>query len=351
MSGYLLLGTSTGAVVALVIWFVVVPIGLRGVFEALGVPRSRAWVPFVNIATVYRLGGFSEFWLIVLVIPPATVLGMIMLFIASHRVTRLLGRSGWFTVLAVVMWWAWALAIGLPHGAARSSNSEPVIWSVRRPEAALRLPSADDATPSASSPLIEPIIVRPPRLDTPLQRPLADAGPAPVPSPPPPPPSFAPQPTVPLPRLDAGPFETAPAPVLPQFEPEEDATVLTRGVADQTVISARRRPQWSVRTAMGHRIELVGTSAILGRRPRAHPLYPGAQLVMVTDDATSVSAIHAVLEYVEDEWHVTDLGSTNGVWLVDPVTGEEQELRAHERQRVTPRFLLGELDVQVVRSV
>lgn len=134
-------------------------------------------------------------------------------------------------------------------------------------------------------------------------------------------------------------------------DPADDATILSDGsVSDHTVVSPRRRPHWWVHTEMGSRVELIGTSAILGRRPSAHPLYPGAQLIRVTDDATSVSATHAVLEFVEGEWQVTDLGSTNGVWLVDPATGDESELGAHKRRRVTPHFMLGELGVQVVRN-
>jgi pSer/pThr/pTyr-binding forkhead associated (FHA) protein len=101
---------------------------------------------------------------------------------------------------------------------------------------------------------------------------------------------------------------------------------------------------------MGARVELTGASAILGRRPSAHPLYPGAQLIAVTDDALSVSATHAVLEFVGGDWHITDLDSTNGVWLIDPRTNEESELGARNRARVTPQFMLGELGVKVVQG-
>jgi hypothetical protein len=100
---------------------------------------------------------------------------------------------------------------------------------------------------------------------------------------------------------------------------------------------------------MGARVELTGTSAILGRHPSPHPLYPGAQLIAVTDDALSVSATHAVLEFVGGEWHVTDLGSTNGVWLIGP-DGGETELGAKNRARVTPQFVLGELGVRVAQG-
>jgi hypothetical protein len=147
--------------------------------------------------------------------------------------------------------------------------------------------------------------------------------------------------------------------VTPELELDNDATIIRRpqddetiitGNADATVISARRRPRWWVHTTMGARVELTGASAILGRRPSAHPLYPGAQLIAVTDDALSVSATHAVLEFVGGDWHITDLDSTNGVWLIDPRTNEESELGARNRARVTPQFMLGELGVKVVQG-
>ncbi len=553
-------------VVGLVIWLVVVPLGLRGIFEALGIDRSRAWIPFVNIATVYRLGGHSEFWLIALVLPVANVLGAIMLFVSSHRINRRLGRSGWYTVLAVVLWWGWTLALGLQRRVDRSGVVEPLVWSVQqRPAASIAIPADDDSAPafgalhgaqsgssdassdappfapprsaerhaaapgesrltayiptmpdaafltpvddsasisasasraaSWSSPHpaqpvedSEPTLLRPfgfaPGPDAPAVPVIPAAPTAPAVPPPaipaahaaspapaasteppaepvtatPPPLTAPPAPAVPAapftpaapeeesalvppmppfatppaapPRPAAPPVTEVPptraaaarapgpydalfapaegaerstddaavgsadssggagetgigvhgrfepvdalgadavAPVLPHLPPtpvvapdpagDDDATIITGNRlgsngsdVEATVISPRRRPRWWVQTSLGARVELTGTSAILGRRPAAHPLYPGAQLIAVTDDALSVSATHAVLEYVDGEWHVTDLDSTNGVWLLDQATGGETELGARHRAIVTPEFLLGELTVRVVQG-
>ncbi|GAA4160433.1 hypothetical protein GCM10022286_16420 [Gryllotalpicola daejeonensis] len=440
-------------VVALVIWLVVVPLGLHRIFEALSVDRSRAWIPFVNIATVYRLGGLSEFWLIALVIPLSSWLGALMLFIATHRINRRLGRSGWYTVLAVVAWWVWTLALGLQHRVDLRAASEPLVWSMQRPpQGPLTIPSQDDSqqpleeTPVSAAGFIAPMpgIVEPdasqlptrdpqpvpvepvifaaeqreapqstiapeqreaPRLETSLvdsAKPNGDPTPAaaprvetiapaasPVIAPPPlATPPYSPQvlatpPAAPAPSPAAAPAPVpAPAqPVVPSREPEpapaapplpdpaqpheaaadldhaadddpydDDATIISGARADATVVSSRRRARWWIQTSMGARVELTGTSAILGRRPSPHPLYPGAQLIAVTDDALSVSATHAVLEYVGGEWQVTDLDSTNGVWLLDPNTNEESELGARNRARVTPQFMLGELGVKVVQG-
>ena len=346
------------AVVSLVIWLVVVPLGLRGIFEALGTDRSRAWIPFVNLATVYRLGGRSEFWLIALVIPVSSWLGAIMLFIATHRINRRLGRSAWYTVLAVIAWWVWALALGLQRRIDRSGEAEPLVWSAQpRPQAALALPSTDDSSAPHTAPpaasLIAPIpgipvtdaSAEPSRAPQPLAGPAAAPAVAER--------ALPPTPPAPAPAEERGEAEraqtAAAASVTPDLHLDDDATIISSARVDATVVSPRRRQRWWLQTSMGARVEITGSAAILGRRPAPHPLYPGAQLIAVTDDALSVSATHAVLEHVGGEWHVTDLDSTNGVWLVGP-DGSETELGARNRARVTPQFMLGELAVKVVQG-
>ncbi|GAA4177785.1 DUF5684 domain-containing protein [Gryllotalpicola koreensis] len=394
-------------VVALAIYLVVVPLGLRGIFDALGAERSRAWIPFVNLATVYRLGGLSEFWLIALVIPVSSWLGAIMLFIASHRINRRLGRSGWYTVLAVVLWWAWTLVLGLQRRIDLTEASEPLIWSAQRPpQSPLTIPDGDDSaqpideTPISAAGFIapmpgrlhvnaadsrseptrapQPIFEEPPAAVLPIApeqreaprletvpdappalspdtiirapQPVLQPEPEPVQDPAPEasaPPVLAPAPVpVPAPVSAPAPDEDATIirPVL------DDATIISSPRVDETVISPRRRQRWWVQTSMGARVELTGASAILGRRPAAHPLYSGAQLIAVTDDALSVSATHAVLEFVGGNWHVTDLDSTNGVWLIDPQSGEETELGARNRARIAGKIMLGELGVEVVQG-
>lgn len=359
--------------ISLAIWLVVIPLGLRGIFEALGAERSRAWIPFVNIATAYRLGGLSEYWLIALVIPVSSWLGAIMLFIATHRINRRLGRSGWYTFLAVVAWWVWTLALGLQRRVDRTVEAGPVVWSAQRPpQGPLAIPPVDDSTPPVDETPVSAagfIAPMPGSINT-----GADASPEPTRAPQPLPfdeervagprletifeePRDASRPETIAPPVAEPPAEAS-APPAPDLDidatiirpVQDDATIISGGHADATVISSRRRPRWWVQTSMGARVELTGASAILGRRPAAHPLYPGAQLIAVTDDALSVSATHAVLEFVGGDWQITDLDSTNGVWLIDPRTSEETELGARNRARVTAQFMLGELGVRVVQD-
>ncbi|WP_022883009.1 DUF5684 domain-containing protein [Gryllotalpicola ginsengisoli] len=471
-----------GIAAGLIIWLVVVPIGLSGIFAALGVPKSRAWIPFANLATVYRLGGFSEFWVIALVIPGASAVGAIVLFVASHNINRRLGKGAGYTVLAVLVWWVWALVLGLGRLAETNPSAgggEPVVWSLTpRPEPSAAMPDdsasrsasrswassqqgpaapvftdaspqpsttligrmsppADaPARPPASSPPAAPAaapasaqaaasapvppasaqpaaapaetlrrspqwITPPPSVapapaaapaSSPAPSPArsADAAPpassvppaAPASSPSPtrsadaappassvppavpaatpsaPPPAPAVQPTQQYQHLPAPPRPaTAPGSATPPAQPAsteapDDATVISKNRftpdPDATVVSARRRTRFRVESDLGARVELTGSAVIVGRRPVQHPLYPHAQLVTMTDAQRSVSASHAVLEQIDGEWMITDLGSTNGVWLVDPDTGAETELGAHNRAPMTPEVLLGELRIKVV---
>jgi len=378
-----------GLAAGLVVWLVVIPIGLRGIFDALGVSPGRAWIPFANVANLFRLGGLSEYWIVALVIPGVNVVGMVMLIIASHRVTKRLGHNGAYTVLAVFVWWLWALVVGLQHRDVRAA--EPLVWSVQQRPAPVVSLGGDNTRsttpPAAPVPAAAPVPDEAPVADAPRPAPTFDSislpmqsaplaeffaagaaagqgeqtgstGPAEAVDP-----TGSPEPASPAqtasyphhqldPDLYAALFDRTAAPEpAPQGDavPDDDATILTRGL-DQTVISTRRRPRWAVETTAGAHVELVGTVAILGRRPAGHPLYPAAQLITVTDPATSVSATHAALEFLDGEWQVTDLGSTNGVWVVDAGSGAERELGAHNRTSVTGRFLLGELGVQVVRD-
>jgi hypothetical protein len=264
-------------------------------------------------------------------------------------------------VLAVDVWWVWALALGLPGRIDPPGEAEPLIWSAQpRPQTSLSLPADDDSstpppleTPVSAAGFIAPMPGVVPT-DAPPEPPTRDPNPLTLD---PVIPVIEAQPIAPeqreAPRLET--IETpadSPQPeasVTPDLHLDDDATIISGARADATVISPRRRPRWWVHTTMGARVELTGAAAILGRRPSAHPLYPGAQLIAVTDDALSVSATHAVLEFVDGVWQVTDLDSTNGVWLIGP-DGGETELGARNRAQVTPQFMLGELGVKVVQG-
>lgn len=119
------------------------------------------------------------------------------------------------------------------------------------------------------------------------------------------------------------------------------------GDFDATLLAHRNRPRWSLVTAAGDEFELRAQVVILGRRPSPDPAHSGAQLVAL-DDVT-VSKTHARLELRGDQWHIVDLGSTNGVVVIS-VTGREIELASEGEAPAGERLLLGDLELRLVRA-
>jgi hypothetical protein len=118
-------------------------------------------------------------------------------------------------------------------------------------------------------------------------------------------------------------------------------------VFDETIISHRRRTEWSLVPPTGDPIAIGSEVVILGRRPSPDPAHPGAQLISIQDG--TVSKTHARLELRGDRWYVTDLGSTNGV-LFATLMGTEVEAPPGEQVEAGDRFLLGDAEVRLVRS-
>ena len=88
-------------------------------------------------------------------------------------------------------------------------------------------------------------------------------------------------------------------------------------------------------------------SCSLGRKPAPDRTFPDAQLVSI-DDGT-VSKTHARLELRDDQWYVTDLGSTNGV-LFATLMGTEVEATPGVEIEAGERFFLGDAEVRLQRS-
>jgi hypothetical protein len=118
---------------------------------------------------------------------------------------------------------------------------------------------------------------------------------------------------------------------------------------DETVVTRRRRVTWALVPAGAAPIELTGERAILGRRPAADPLHPGAQLVAIPDPTRTVSKTHALLRRRGETWFITDLGSTNGV-VFATIMGAEVEAEPGVEVEAGERFLLGDLEVRVTRT-
>lgn len=187
-----------------------------------------------------------------------------------------------------------------------------------------------------------------------------------APPPPPPPPPAPPivdapasnpflisvPPGVLTPPRDAAP-DLAPPPAMQVAAPQ----VVVPGPAETdndieaTRVSARRRARqgWSLEFSDGQRVQVAG-SALVGRGPAADDRWPGAKLVAVVDATKTVSKTHAVLETIDDVLWVTDLHSSNGVFIEGP-DGDDIDVEPGIRAAAPAgsSILLGDFLVKVDR--
>ncbi|MGV9769581.1 DUF5684 domain-containing protein [Microbacterium sp. NPDC003461] len=96
----------------------------------------------------------------------------------------------------------------------------------------------------------------------------------------------------------------------------------------------------------GETIDLNRSVVIVGRNPASDPEYPEAQLVRLQDGTRTLSKTHARIERREDGWIVVDLGSTNGVFVVD-IDGSEYDTTPGAPARVPERLVLGTVELRV----
>ncbi|MET0813322.1 MAG: DUF5684 domain-containing protein [Microbacterium sp.] len=116
---------------------------------------------------------------------------------------------------------------------------------------------------------------------------------------------------------------------------------------DETVVTRRRRTEWTLVPPSGRAVAVTGDVLLLGRRPVADAAHPDAQLIAI-DDAT-VSKTHARLELRERVWFITDLDSTNGI-VFTTERGGEVDVAPGVAIEAGDRFLLGDAEIRLVRS-
>jgi hypothetical protein len=382
VTGVMLVGQLL-AVTGLYVWL---SLALMAVFAKAGAAPWKAWVPVLNLWTLFQIAGMRGWWAVVLagggavvavvalavtavlataavnasfegdtaaasaamttaavVAPVSALVVLVPALILQARmmsgVNRGFGLGIGFTVLGVLVLPVWASIVG---------------WGSARWIGANRPPGA--TTPRGS--VAGPAGVTPPTTAAPIVPALADFASPVSPSPTP----FA-QPTTPFvaPAVPAAvPTDAASAPVaasLPETTPAPPAganpwappvsapeaavrSSATPPPADEehTVLAAHRHG-WTLTLPDGSGIALAGESAVLGRNPVAPVAAPGAQVVAVDDVTRTVSKTHALLRRGSSGWTITDLDSTNGVFLGEtPDTATEVAGTAP----VSGPFLLGD---------
>ncbi|MCR2812240.1 DUF5684 domain-containing protein [Microbacterium sp. zg.Y1084] len=305
-----------------------------------------------------------------ILVPAALMVGFgVLVLILQVRmvlaVTRGFDRGGGSAVLGILLFPVWASVLG--WGSARwvglpSKTLQPSLTAPPPPPPSspftLGAPAAAHAPapPAGAAPAFVPPAPAAPTAPTAAGTPasfatpaagrpassVAPAAPGPganpwaPPAPPSPSPASAPAPASPASDMIAAPADRgfgsivaevprpAPAPVPAASAPAAVGVHDADDLDERTVLAARRLIGWSLRLPGGETVALTSDAAVLGRNPVAPAEDPGAQVIPVDDATRTVSKTHALLRRDDaDGWTITDLDSTNGVFLADEseVTG------------------------------
>ncbi|WDG18490.1 FHA domain-containing protein [Microbacterium sp. Clip185] len=365
-------------------WHVWYAIGLSRVLQERETEPWRAWVPIMNEAELFRLGNVDPVKAALLLVPFVNVYALILKIMAVHRINSEAGRGAGTTVLGVLLPPVWAAV--LSGGRAPAAPQQPAVapgrpapvFAVAPP--AQRPPAIPDAVVAPPVPPVAPAPMGPgavppaaapsapapsgygpkrrgvtpgvPAAPTaavpPAAAPSAVPAPAVAPAAAPvmPPAPAAPPTPVAQPQSAPSPAPAQPAPVLRSGAVEPEPAPLTRRArrgAEETPVPTG----WSLALPSGEVVAVAAAALVLGRNPRATE--SGVQYVAVTDEARTVSKEHARLVWDGAAWTITDLGSTNGVSLLD-ASGAEQAVAAGGSAPVTDRFVLGDAVVQIRRA-
>ena len=131
---------------ALHVWYA---IGLSRVLDARGAERWRAWVPLVNDAEIFRLGGIDPVRAVLLVVPVVNIYALMLKARAAHRLGTAVGRGAGTTALALLFPPVWAQVLAAPE---RGTDAElPAPGPQRRSEVSAP-PSPETAGPITAVP-------------------------------------------------------------------------------------------------------------------------------------------------------------------------------------------------------
>jgi len=93
--------------------YVILAIGLAGLFRKAGIEPWKAWVPFYSTYIWLQLGGQNGHWIWASLIPYGSIVTSIFLYIGMHRTGKAFGKDTGFLVLGIFLPWVWVLILGL----------------------------------------------------------------------------------------------------------------------------------------------------------------------------------------------------------------------------------------------
>lgn len=356
--------------------------GLSRVFAARGAESWRAWVPLVNEAEVFRLGRIDPVRAVLLIVPFVNIYALVLKATAASRLGAPAGRGAGTTTLALVFPPVWAAILAAPTSE-RDAESTIVDAPGDAPSAEIdrsgpivSVPGSTDGSASAGTaagtrrsaasvdaPVLTPTLAGPVEVVPPGQ-----VGEAPEPAAS----AMAPEPGTSL-SAAAGDSASAAAASAAAASAADSATAF-EGVVETTDATAppaavesdvptaapldestqtarprsRRRGQWTLGLPDGRRVAVTGRTVVLGRKPAAAD--DTVQHIVVPDDTRTVSKQHARLDWTVTGWTITDLGSTNGVTLVQD-DGRSERVRPDTAALLTTRFRLGDAALELVPVV
>lgn len=313
-------------------WHIWYALGLSRFFAQHETDTWRAWVPFMNDAEVLRLGRVDPVKVALFLVPVVNVYALVLKGIAARRLDAEAGRGVGSTVLAILLPPVWAMLAAQTRTPAPADSVAAPVEAAPAPGVAFPTPAAAIASVAPPRP-VGGIIDAPPA----AAQIAAPSAPAPAPAVA----AAAPAPSAP-PLSPVPPAPVAASPTPRPAEMHEEPAPLTRrarrGGEDATAV-VRPPAAWELLLPTGETTPVTARVIVLGRNPSATE--PGAQYVAVSDEARTVSKNHARVEWNGEGWSITDLGSTNGVAIVD-AAGVEQILPAEGTASVTERFVLGD---------
>lgn len=218
------------------------------------------------------------------------------------------------------------------------------------------MPPAPAAPPVQSAPPVPPAPPAAPIVPVALPVPPAPAPPAPQPPAP-----AAPEPAAENAKEPEQRAEPTPAPAVQKPTgitgmidplPSRSTTAAHAGEAevveeamdlDRTVVAPRRSaPKWVLELPDGTVLPLAD-DVVIGRKPDS---IDGSATLEVPDRTRTLSKSHARLVREGERWTIEDLGSTNGLVLINE-DGSESELSANVRVEATEQMMFGTLEVRL----
>lgn len=105
----LLLLLSVVLTVALYVW---TALAVSAMFRKMGEEPWKAWVPFLNTATLLKWGGFNPWLVLLSLVPVAQIVVYVLVVISAHRINPGFGYGNGMTVLAALLFVVWASILG-----------------------------------------------------------------------------------------------------------------------------------------------------------------------------------------------------------------------------------------------